>query len=384
MSIWSKPVAAINYDDIEEFCLQRQREGRNLDYKSEIPGDVAKIVAAFANTVGGIIVFGVAVDGNNQPIWPATGMRTFDHFSERITQSCAANIYPPVLPSIGHLIPNPKNTGTRLAVVRVDQSSEAPHAIDGARKIYVRTGDVNDPIDHADIHRIEQLLVSRQQGEVKSHKLLDRHLERFRNFAAAHANGVTVWWYLCPYFIGKRLRGSEDCRIDGLRTSRRGPEGAWGLVEHRVLIIINEGEKDTTLKTEYVGVGVHGEIIRARRFYENNCLGQCALSIEQLALETRKFLKQAREVYVDGKSGHPGLLRFAMGFQNVQGARILDHLNTVGETCFPDREFKSESLTSFEEFVDSNFDDLERPRLYQEVLGEVAHAFDLPKLPQGW
>jgi hypothetical protein len=73
MSLWSKPVDAIIFDDINIFCEQQQSEGSRLDYKLDIPNDFEKVVAAFANTLGGLIVLGVEADKTtNKPVWPPT------------------------------------------------------------------------------------------------------------------------------------------------------------------------------------------------------------------------------------------------------------------------------------------------------------------------
>jgi len=62
MSLWYKQPEDITYQDIDAFCLQQHPEGMRLDYKLDVPTHLAKLVAAFANTLGGIIIFGVEAD----------------------------------------------------------------------------------------------------------------------------------------------------------------------------------------------------------------------------------------------------------------------------------------------------------------------------------
>jgi predicted HTH transcriptional regulator len=142
MSIWHKEIDQITFADVDTFCLAGIAEGTRLDYKVDVPKELAKIVAAFANTLGGMIMLGVDADRTtNKPIWPPTkGMLSKRGIDEQITQICRDNIYPPVQPQISDVLPNEKLPGHVVTVVRVDESREAPHAINNGRHVYVRTG----------------------------------------------------------------------------------------------------------------------------------------------------------------------------------------------------------------------------------------------------
>ena len=62
MSLWYKQLDTIAYADIDAFCTRNIPEGLRLDYKREMPTDLAKLVAAFANTLGGLIILGVEAE----------------------------------------------------------------------------------------------------------------------------------------------------------------------------------------------------------------------------------------------------------------------------------------------------------------------------------
>lgn len=127
MSLWYRQPELIEFSDIEAFCVQRIPEGPRLDYKAEIPKELQKVVAAFANTLGGIILLGIEGDKTtNQPIWPPRGMQKIVGIEEKIIAICRDNIYPPVRPLLSPIIDNPNAAGTVLAVLRVDESPEAP------------------------------------------------------------------------------------------------------------------------------------------------------------------------------------------------------------------------------------------------------------------
>ncbi len=96
MSLWHKQPESIIYSDLDAFCAQQIPEGIRLDYKLEVPNDLAKVVAAFANTLGGLIILGVDADKvTNTPNWPPTkGMKKEKGLDERITAICRDSIFP--------------------------------------------------------------------------------------------------------------------------------------------------------------------------------------------------------------------------------------------------------------------------------------------------
>src|SRR5437667_12250733 len=84
MSLWLKSVSEITFDDVDAFCRLGIPEDTRLDYKVDIaepapakgahPAGLEKLIAAFANTLGGDIILGVDADKReNKPIWPPQG-----------------------------------------------------------------------------------------------------------------------------------------------------------------------------------------------------------------------------------------------------------------------------------------------------------------------
>ena len=107
MSLWYRPIRDITFDDVDAFCSMKLSEGTRLDYKVSVSEKgnaqaprLEKLVAAFANTLGGIILLGVDADKKtNQPIWPpADGMPDEPGIEDQIISICQANIFPPVRP----------------------------------------------------------------------------------------------------------------------------------------------------------------------------------------------------------------------------------------------------------------------------------------------
>ena len=71
MSLWSKPTPELTFNDVDEYLGVRLPESTRLDYKLDIPSDVEKAIAAFANTLAAAAISGVEEDRqHNTPIWP--------------------------------------------------------------------------------------------------------------------------------------------------------------------------------------------------------------------------------------------------------------------------------------------------------------------------
>lgn len=63
MKLFSMDLDGMRFEDVEQFCNLNISEHMRLDYKAQLsstePGaQVAKIVSSFANTQGGLVIFG--------------------------------------------------------------------------------------------------------------------------------------------------------------------------------------------------------------------------------------------------------------------------------------------------------------------------------------
>jgi len=171
-----------NANDIREFC-QRFAEGIRVEYKSALDGNVrtklAKMLSSFANSLGGVAIIGVtAIDGVPQE--PIEG---FDVPSEELTlvveQICLQGLNPPLVPKISQV--QSDVPGKCFLVVEVDESVEAPHAIENGRKVYVRTGNASNPYDLAEVDLIIDLFTRRRELLSRRNYLIDLQKERARN-----------------------------------------------------------------------------------------------------------------------------------------------------------------------------------------------------------
>jgi hypothetical protein len=190
MNLFRRSLESVKWADVVEFCSQREAESAALDYKEEIPKDIEKTVAAMANTLGGIIIVGVAEDNEAKPVLPVTGMAMRRGLVEQITSKCVDNIYPPVVPEAQPVL---NEAGDRAFVIlRIAQSREAPHAISGNTRVYIRTGRQNSQDELASLDRIFWLQDRRKQSEDFREWLLVRATERYDLIQAGKVPGIAA------------------------------------------------------------------------------------------------------------------------------------------------------------------------------------------------
>ena len=168
--MFTKPAADITFSDIEEFCREFG-EGVRVEYKREIQ-HIPKIISSFANSSGGIFMIGVETDSTNQVVFPIQGIPKRSGIEEQIQQSALTGVYPAVIPEI--VICDVPNTNNVVVIVRVDESPQAPHAIQNSTRVYIRTGSITQPYELAKIDRIEYMLKRRERSQEITQQILKR------------------------------------------------------------------------------------------------------------------------------------------------------------------------------------------------------------------
>lgn len=115
-------------------ALCRSGEGQKLDYKRELPAqvrDLAKDIAAFASSGGGLILLGVRDDGSIAGVPNADQPGERDTLSQRIAGICKA-IEPPVRPKLRWAVAN----GQVVLAIDVPAGSDPMYYVD--HKPYLR------------------------------------------------------------------------------------------------------------------------------------------------------------------------------------------------------------------------------------------------------
>lgn len=161
------PIERITFDDVVEFCSHQTREHMRLDYKQEFsrkdPGkQIAKEVAAFANTQGGTLLFGVKEESDRKPVKLPEGEDLGNDPKATVQSACVHNVFPPIVPEVSESLRNPNDSSRAFLVVRVG-ASEDIHTIDGGKGIYLRANDQSEPVQ-ATIEQIEWLVQRRARA----------------------------------------------------------------------------------------------------------------------------------------------------------------------------------------------------------------------------
>ncbi|HEY9206971.1 MAG TPA: ATP-binding protein [Candidatus Methanoperedens sp.] len=117
-------------EDIEGLIKNQIEESLTLEYKEEMgnkSSDIAQDISAFANTSGGIIIYGIKEDKEDgqKPIsinW-LEGINT----KERLENIILSNIQPRLRDVIINPISKPDNSSQAIFVVNIPESPDAPH-----------------------------------------------------------------------------------------------------------------------------------------------------------------------------------------------------------------------------------------------------------------
>ena len=136
--MFTKPANEIEFSDVKDFC-DEFGEGVRVEYKQEIK-NIPKIVSSFANTLGGIFIIGAEADKKTNKVIAIDGIPNSGGLEEQILQSALTGIYPAVMPEV-IILDLPTNPNNVVIIIRVDESSQAPHAIQNSTRVYIRTGE---------------------------------------------------------------------------------------------------------------------------------------------------------------------------------------------------------------------------------------------------
>ena len=124
----------MNIHDVK--LLIEEGEGFELEFKRKVstPKKIAKTLSSFANTNGGIVLFGVDDDGS------IVGVESEKSELDLIVESSHVNCDPPVPIDITIVPANHRD----IIVVSIDKSDNKPHYVvddDGNKKVFIRVND---------------------------------------------------------------------------------------------------------------------------------------------------------------------------------------------------------------------------------------------------
>lgn len=159
------------YEDVKSLWENRIRESIFLDYKREISTDskeICKDITSFANSEGGVIIYGVGEDGTGLPLC-SEGIVSNKN-SERIQQIISSSVSPTLDIKIDVIDVFDKNNkpinGQEFLVVKIPKSSYYIHQVTTTKKFYFRANTTTNSFD---------------AFEMSEHDISLRYNERFRN-----------------------------------------------------------------------------------------------------------------------------------------------------------------------------------------------------------
>lgn len=153
---------SIEKNIIDDFIKNKQEEHLNLEFKTVANADfndksdqrnLSKCIAGFANSNGGVIVWGVEAKKNNQGIDCASDIKEIAPLSQFISKLniLTGQLVKPIVSGVKH---RKIDTGADkgFAVTLVPESEEGPHmAMKFKGRHYKRSGDSFYPMEHFDI-----------------------------------------------------------------------------------------------------------------------------------------------------------------------------------------------------------------------------------------
>jgi hypothetical protein len=362
-SIYTKDIASISFDDVQNFYNLRIREGLRIDYKRDFPSELERIVASFANTAGGVILIGVDEDSTNKPS-SLLGIDLVKGLEERVLNICHSNSNPPITPEVA-VCPfssiGTTNQDKCVVFVRVPESGQAPHYI-GKRSnlIYVR---IDNESEQADAAATKSLMEKRDRGTKLSKELLDSKTIKSQNIPGFPAMRTTQVAAI-PSCITKDI---IDFNSETDRFLREHP---------RELVFGDERPKQRGI--EFSGRSSQGDIERLDycevtgegliRYSEALTAKKPQIHYPRIIMVIVRVLEYSLGIYK--KFGFNGGLTIRVELDNVEGCEFIGHpLEPVRWNISRDAYIVVERYVT----MDVLAEDVRRPAV--DIFMELARAF---------
>lgn len=177
MKILNQPIATITFKDVVDFCQEGNVEGVQVDYKTQLPKrGLSKHFASFSNTRGGLIILGVAENSSGKPE-VFEGLKLDTKLVDQIHQF-ATSVEP--RPSYDVSVTN-EISGKSFILIRIYEGTETPYYVQNDPNIYIRTGNITDPIDIANPKVVEGLFEKRSLARIARKNSINRTIEVYKS-----------------------------------------------------------------------------------------------------------------------------------------------------------------------------------------------------------
>lgn len=162
MKLLNQEFSTITFEDIVTHCGEKHPEGIQLDYKEDYPQkEVSKLLAAFSNKRGGLIIIGVKENRISGIPESWDGIKINAKLVERVHQQ-ALSVTP--LPSYQVRITDEKK-GKVFLLIRVNEGDSTPYFVKNDSNVWVRTGNIRNPVGLAEPEWLELLYKKRSRAD---------------------------------------------------------------------------------------------------------------------------------------------------------------------------------------------------------------------------
>jgi len=357
--MFSEPITEISFEKVQNFCKENLPEGIRLDYKEDFPRDLAKTISAFANTYGGLILIGVEETDRGTPMLPIKGIPLERGLEERITGTALRGIYPPVFPETKvcqFASEGSESPDRAVVVIRVQESHDAPHAIENKTKVYIRVDRQNEPYELADVDQILVLKSRRERAIENRQRMIANAWQRCQNVLGFDSRGKTTRaMIISPLFPLEPLVSLDELYMIA-QQKRIGHEISTGRQTPMQAGVMFKRSRPTVDDFNYMEFTQQGLV-----FYLENCSeGQRegyknSLHIGRTIIVIGRLLEYALSCYE--AMGFWGNVRIELVLTNVLGSRLSeDPLVWLddGYVC-PDPEIRIEATKSASELTENHF-----------------------------
>ena len=392
-----KKIDAISYQDVQNFCNQNIRENEILEYKSDFPRNLDKVISSMANTYGGIIIIGVN-ESDGYPNPPFEGINYANGLQERVTQIDISNIFLPVMPEIQVCPPDNDKT---FVVIRIAESSSTPHYIKQKTRAYVRTGNISTPESIADVNELEWLRNRRQKAIEFREFLLSNAEHNYTNIRKLEGIGSVSYSEaaisMCPLFPSKSIVLAQNLE-DMLTHMNTRPRIIYSEMGHYRHLPIQYGLATYLIyrdRSDYLEINQFGLVAKKRtlewkeqrlteeQIEDNEIVERRRISFEDIFISILAFFEFINLFFE--KIGYHGYCKLDLSIKNilnislnpyVGGARILSEGVSIVEEYLLPEKFQTVSIPKFR-----NQD--ERLNTLIEVNKDIAWTFGSEMDPTG-
>jgi len=390
--MYVKPTDEITFSDVAAFIQEKNRENIILDYKGDWPRNLAKVIAAMANTQGGLIFIGVTEENNSGRPEDVVGVdlgRGEDQLRQRVISTAFQGIYPPVMPEVGACLLD-SDPSRAVVIIRVVPSDRTPHAVDNRTKIYVRVDSQTVPYERlAALNELEWLWDRRRLAIENRDALVEAAMERAAWMLEPpvdidEPSVLRVW--VVPYFYSGEEALSPGI-AQSLVSSRRvssGVLGGWTFPNFARrsrsvpggYCIYSSGD----LEIEYDELGTSGLLFSELKLCEvHEQTGWKQLHIGLILNQIDGLLGFASLAYEQGQVW--GLLQVQASLHHVQGAILYGGVEERrGQRTLDLRRSPNAVVRILDETIDKRALEVTRPNLVKQatrtLLWAFGHAWD--------